>query len=317
MTYDVYFHNDFDGWASAAVMLAFLRDRGDDIERYVPLGFDILPQWRDEKFFLKHKLFRGRRNPAIVLDFQYHPGAFFWFDHHPTAFQKESWRKKFRPSKFRRYDPSYKSACHFTEASLRVGFDWKPPKHFKELTKWLDIIDGAGYGSAKQTLEVKEPALRIDAFIEKNANDNSTRRPLIDLLSRKSLREIAKDPRVQECAAGARKKIRLGLRFYRKNIKVRGKATFIDLTLAGSGKLRFAPYYLYPKTIYAVRLQRSDNLFEVGLSANPWRMREAKIHAGELMAKYGGGGHKGAAGAFFKSKEDAGRVAMEVVERLK
>lgn len=316
MNYDVYFHNDFDGRASAAVMLAFLRSRGDDIERFVPLGFDILPQWRDEEFFRKHKFFRGRRNPAIVVDFPYHPKAVFWFDHHPTTFQKESWRKKFRPTKFRRCNPEYKSACHFAEASLKNGFGWKPPEHFKELIKWLDIIDGAYYKSARQTLEIKEPALQIDAFIDKNAYNEITMRPLIELLSRRSLKEIASDPRVKSAAAEAREKIKLRLAFYRKNIKVRGKVTFIDLTLAGAGRVRFAPFYLYPRTVYAIRIERKDGFSQVGIGANSWRRKENELHIGELLRKYGGGGHKDVGGVLLKDKKDAEKVAKEIIARL-
>ena len=41
MTYDLYFHNDFDGHASAAVMLSFLGGRGDRIGHFVPVDFDL------------------------------------------------------------------------------------------------------------------------------------------------------------------------------------------------------------------------------------------------------------------------------------
>src|SRR5271155_4749866 len=109
MLYDIYFHNDFDGRASAAVMLAFLRSRGDDIEHFIPVKYDIIPvgtkkQWLDDKFLEKNKLFRGKHNPAIIVDFPYHPQAAFWFDHHLRPFRKPGWEKKFKSDREHRYD---------------------------------------------------------------------------------------------------------------------------------------------------------------------------------------------------------------------
>ena len=145
MLYDVYFHDDFDGRASAAVMLAFLWSRGDDIEHYIPVKYDVIPKWRDERFLEKNKLFKGKHNPAIIVDFPFHPQAAFWFDHHLTPFRKPGWEKKFKPDRERRYDDSYRSACHLVYDSLREGFGWKPPAHLRELVKWLNVIDFAGY----------------------------------------------------------------------------------------------------------------------------------------------------------------------------
>jgi oligoribonuclease NrnB/cAMP/cGMP phosphodiesterase (DHH superfamily) len=122
MKYDIYFHNDFDGRAAAAIVLAFLRSRGDDIGHFTPVKYDVIPQWLDERFFEKHKLFKGRRNPAIIVDFPYHPAAAFWFDHHIRPFRKNGWEGKFTPDKCRRYDDSYRSACHLALDSLSKGF---------------------------------------------------------------------------------------------------------------------------------------------------------------------------------------------------
>src|SRR5581483_8268760 len=145
MRYDIYFHNDFDGHAAAAVMLAFLRSRGDDIEHFVPVKYDIIPEWRHTDFFMRHKLIAGPvrgRNPAIIVDFPFHPGAQFWFDHHLLPFREPKWegiykkelrRRKQRrpkgrapaPSPYWRYDESYRSACHLVYDSLKKDFGWR------------------------------------------------------------------------------------------------------------------------------------------------------------------------------------------------
>ena len=67
--------------------------RGDRIGHFVPVDFDLQAQWRDDEFFAKHRLFKGKRNAPVVLDFPFHPGTAFWFDHHLSPFKKEAWGK--------------------------------------------------------------------------------------------------------------------------------------------------------------------------------------------------------------------------------
>ena len=133
MTYDIYFHNDFDGRAAAAVMLSFLRSRGDDIEHFIPINYNILDSYLEEDFFAKNRLFRGKHNPAIVVDFAFHPKAAWWFDHHPTVIRKKAWVKKLKSTKFWHYNPEYASCCGQVVSVLRKEFGWKPRSHFKEL----------------------------------------------------------------------------------------------------------------------------------------------------------------------------------------
>ena len=133
MTYDLYFHNDFDGWASAAVMVSFFECRGDRIGHFVPVDFDLQSQWLDDDFFTNHRLFKGRRNAPVVLDFPFHPGTAFWFDHHLSPFKKEAWRKSSVSDKTHAYRPQYFSCCHMTYDMLKRNFKWRPPAYFKQL----------------------------------------------------------------------------------------------------------------------------------------------------------------------------------------
>ena len=321
MIYDAYFHNDFDGRASAAVMLAFLRSRGDDIEHFVPVDFNLTKQWLDEKFFAKHRLFKGKRNPAIVLDFPYHPGAAIWFDHHPTTFKKEAWQKKFKRDMFHRLDSSYLSNCHLTYTALKENFGWKPPAHFRELVKWLDVIDGARYASAEQTIAIKEPALEVMAYVDGTEDDLRATAAFVKLLTEEPLGEIAKMPAVRTMAAAARKTNLKALAFYRSHLKVEGDATFVDLIGTDFATLRFAPYYLHPKVLYAVRVTKRGKFYHVGVGANPWmtaaaRKKHADVHIGELMRKFGGGGHKNAGACEIATKRKAIAAAKAIIPVL-
>jgi oligoribonuclease NrnB/cAMP/cGMP phosphodiesterase (DHH superfamily) len=306
MLYDIYFHNDFDGRASAAVMLAFLRSRGDDIGHYVPIRYDVIPQWLDENYLQKHKLFKGKHNLAIIVDFPFHPGTKFWFDHHVRPFRKDGWEKKFKPDRFRRYDDSYASATHLVYDSLKRDFGWKPPAHLKELVKWLDVIDGANYKSAKQTIEMKEPAIQLNNFIEENSDNLAITMRIIKLLSQKSITAIARDPGVKKNVEKLHQSTKTALDFYKKNMKIVGGVMIVDLSGFPFAELgHYAPYYLHPEKIYAIRYHPfpgRPSLFHINVSANPWRRAENRKHIGEMLKRYGGGGHKSVGGVEMEGK---------------
>lgn len=316
MKYDLYFHNDFDGWASAATMLAFLRSRGDAAAHLAPVDFHLQSQWFTEGFFEKHTLFRGKRHPAIVLDFPFHPRAAIWFDHHPTAFRKDGWRKRFTPDRFHVLDPRYLSCTHLIYASLKKNFGWNPPRHFKELARWLDVIDGAKYASPGQTLALKEPALQVDAFIDEVRHGAHEAGTMVERLSREPLSKIARLSTVQKKVAMIRREHAKALAFYRTHMQVLGNATFIDLVNAPVKKLRYASYYLYPQVRYGVRFEMKGPFYHVGIGSNPWMDLKGSAHIGKLLRRYGGGGHKGAGAADFKKKRDAENAAPEIIEFL-
>lgn len=309
MKYDIYFHNDFDGVASAAILLNFLRSHGDDFLDYKVVDFPAPRNWTDLKF----------RNPTIIVDFLYHPKAHFWFDHHPTAFLKSDWKKNFRQTKFHHWDPSYKSCCHLVLDRLIKNFYFKPPKYFQELAHWLDKTDGAVYSSAKEAMNIKLPAIQIDSSFEtrhqKEKNINYFKE-LIEALGRQSFKKVAQLPSVQIRFKEYKKRFQSSLNFFEKNLILRQKTAFIDESVKDVLGLRYAAYYFYPKIFYCVRLIKRGKEFSVGVGSNPWRWPTSKIHIGDFLRKYHGGGHQSVGRADFKTKPDALKAAKEVIKIL-
>ena len=316
MTYDLYFHDDFDGWASSAIMLLFLEGRGDRIGHFVPMDYNLQSQWLDESFFAKHHLFRGKRNAPIVLDFAFHPGTAFWFDHHPTAFKKETWQKKFHEDGSHMYRPRYFSCCHMVHAMLKRNFQWRPPAYLNELIAWLDVIDAARYTSARQTILMAEPAFAILSFIERHSSDPQRAEWLIRLLAKRSLGDVAKISEIVTAGREAQKGTVANLAFYRKHLMTHGNTSVIDLTRHGAKALRFAPYYLLPKSHYSIWMTMKGDLYHLGVGANPWLHKRGGAHIGKLLKKYGGGGHRKAAAVDFETREEAVRVREKIVEIL-
>jgi hypothetical protein len=319
MNYDVYFHNDFDGRAAAAVVLAFLRSRGDDIEHFVPVKYDIIPQWLDEQFLAKNKLFKGKHNPAIVVDFPYHPQAEFWFDHHVRPFRKSVWEKKFKPSAGRRYDDSYRSACHLAYDSLRGDFGWKSPAYLRELVKWLDIIDFANYKSARQTTEMKEVGIQANIYVE-NGGDAGRAGETVQFLAERSVSQFVKTPRVKKFIERMRRNMAASIRFHKKNIKIDGRVMVIDLGGDDTEDLAyFAPYSLYPKMLYTVRFHAfpgRPSLYHINVAVNPWLRSKNKKNIGTFLKRHGGGGHKDVGGTEIEGRAATLKTVQKAVNFL-
>ena len=309
MKYDLYFHNDFDGRASAAVFLDFLKKRGGSVENYFQVDHWIGDKW--------DALVKKSKNSVAVFDFYFHPKATFFFDHHATTFKKKIWEKDFKSNRFYNLDPKYKSCCKLVFDALKKNFGYQSGAHIKDLVKWAEIVDDADYPSPRLTIEVKEPALEIDAFIdERSTKENLSW--LIKLMSRKPLQEIARLRKIQKVVKTVRGKIKRGLSFTIKNMQIFGKVTFLDLSLTNMPRVRFAPHFLYPKLSYAVTLMKDVDGFRIAVGGNPWRKQVCRIDLGRYAkSKYGGGGHRRAAGITkIRSRKDGLRIARELIEFL-
>ena len=309
MNYDFYFHNDFDGRASAAVFWDFLRSRGDEAGDFYQMDHFMAPEWDDKV--------RRSRNPAAIFDFYFHPKAAFYFDHHPTTFIKKSWQKSFRPSKYCYLDFSYKSCASLVLDALKKNFKYYPSKHILGLAKEADFVDGAEFSSARQTIEIKEPALQIDAFIDATSKNNSLAW-LIKLMSEKSIRNVVELGKIQKIVKQTRLKIKKGLDYTQKNLQIYDKVVFLDLTKTGIPRVRFAPHYFFPSLSYVLTLMRENKGFRISAGGNPWRPESCKINLGlYLKKKYGGGGHSRAAGiSGIKTKEQGLKIIKELTEVL-
>jgi hypothetical protein len=316
MLYDVYFHNDFDGRAAAAVMLSFLRSRGDDIEHFTPLDYYLFDDYLKENFFTAHKLFKGKRNPAIVVDFPFHPKAAWWFDHHGAPCRKKSWLKKFKQTEQWHHDPQYASCCKQVAEVLKKQFGWKPPKFFEETIRWGDILDGAKYASARQTIELKEPALQVAVFFDRRGDDPITWKTFTELLAEQPLVTIARRADVRALVRKAKKEIIAATAYVRKNLLVYDRVGYIFLPSWAFSKPRFIPFVLRPEMLFLVRVFKKEALWHLSAGQNPWRKVRDAVDIGKLLGRYGGGGHHGVGAVEFKTRKEAERAASEIVVSL-
>jgi oligoribonuclease NrnB/cAMP/cGMP phosphodiesterase (DHH superfamily) len=258
--------------------------------------------------------------PAAIVDFLYHPKATFWFDHHLTTFMYDEWKEEFKPTTHHVWESTYPSGCGLVIKSLKKNFGYKPPAHIVALGKIADIVDAAKFTSARQAVEAKGPLVfhpLIDFYHDKSILNKWH----ITHMSERPLTAILREPKLKKIIAGYRVAQKKLLSHMKKNLVVDGKISLFDYTALGSvgGEVRFIPYYLYPKVIYAVRVkQLKPGFFRVAIGHNPWSKEKHAIHIGKfLRERYGGGGHKVAGGGEFKMKAEAKEAGWAVVGALR
>ncbi len=307
MDYHLYFHNDFDGIASGAVMLDFLKGRGDKIISFNPINYfaELQKKWPKFKF----------KKPFILVDFRYHPKADFWFDHHLSTFISEKWKSDFATDKAHYFGPKFKSCCGLIIFHLGKQFGYRPPHCIKELVGWADMVDSASYKSAKQAVELKEPGLRLALFL---ADDSYPlhQEEIIKRLISESISKIVKLPFIAKELKKLDYETKRAKKIFKDISALKDKIVFVDTTKTKTFISRYMGYFLYPKIKYFVIVMRSDGGYHISAGKNPWKKMPNKIAIGEMLGKYGGGGHKGVGGVERRTKPEILKVAEEIIEYL-
>lgn len=311
MKYHLYYHDDFDGISSGAVMLNFLCSRGDKIVSYNPI--DYTPKINEN--WVKYKF----KKPFILVDFRYHPAADWWFDHHRTSFAwpaLKNWGKKYKNDSRHFQDPRFKSCASLVLARLITGYKYKAPKHIKDLTRWADIVDGMGFKSANEAINYSKPGLKMLAYLD-SENNQKNRKGLIKLLAEESIAAVVRNPKISQKSRQYTAKVLRTTKQLRAASLVVGSVVFVDAGKEKDVRIHhYMIYYLFPQKKYSVLLKRKGSCFRLGVGANPWSKSGKFADIGRLMSKYGGGGHKTVGATQRKSKSELLKIAKEIIKYL-
>jgi hypothetical protein len=305
----IWYHRDFDGIASAAILADVLRSRhGRTDVKWSGVNHDRRGEWAD--WGIKGEEF-------AVVDFFFHPRAAFWFDHHPTTFVSEEHRSLYQPSDRWKFDPASPSCPPIILDHAAATWDYKIAERFKELAEWSNTIDAAKFRSAEQALFGDEPALRIMRALtvapHPDWSDEIVKRMLECDLDR-----IAADPEVERRYQRACRNRDTALEQFEGTIvEDRGGVLFYDATSDKIRRDRFAPFYLFSGIHFAVGIVPTRGGIHITAAQNPWNIPPGNIDVGQLCEKYGGGGHRAVGGANPSSYLDARRIAKEITESLR
>ena len=265
------------------------------------------------------------------MDFKYSasPKLTWWFDHHLSAFMTVKDEETFRRGQLdgsqtmrQFFDPAYTSCTSLIAhvAETKFGMDMTP---FAELIHWADIVDGAKYESAKASVEMAAPAMKLTMVIESAPDENgeSVSKKFIPLLTEMPLQEVLEQPFVQELVGPLLEQHFAMLELIRKRAVCENGVIRFDITdQPTEGYNKFIPYYLFPEGTYNVGLSKSSFRTKVSVGTNPWTDK-ASVELANIAAiceRYGGGGHaRVGAISFPVDKEDEARAAArEIVAEL-
>lgn len=239
----------------------------------------------------------------VIANLAYHPNCRFWFDHHLSN------RIDFQPPGLFEIAPS---AAGLVFRYYRDLFS----RDFTELVSQTDRID-----SAQLTLdEVLHPerfpyvCLSMTVFGGDDSDEPYWNR-LVDLLSRQEIGEVVADRQVAERCDWVKREnnhYKELLKFYTRLTGDLAVTDFRSLAAAPNGN-RFLVFSLFPQSRVQVRIRHhKDTMDKVIISVSHSIFnRGCPVNIGELMSRYGGGGHFGAGSCSVESRQ-----AQECIDEI-
>ncbi|GAA6152242.1 exopolyphosphatase [Pseudoteredinibacter isoporae] len=254
----------------------------------------------------------------ITTNLPYVPGVYLAFDHHHS----EAVRNDTAPNYI--IDPEAPSAA-------RVVFDHYGgfevfPTDWEEMMDAVDKADSAQYAREDivnpQNWEllnfIMDARTGLGRFREFRISNYELMMQLIDYCANHNIDEILELPDVKERVEMYREHHLLFMDQIKQNSTVHGNLVVLDLQeqdpiWAGN---RFMIYALYPDINISIHrmwgLKKQNTVFAVGKSILD---RSSKTNVGELMLKYGGGGHL-AAGTCQIENDKAEDVLEELISSI-
>ncbi len=254
----------------------------------------------------------------ITTNLPYVPGVYLAFDHHLS--------ETVRNEKMENHiiDPDAPSAA-------RVVYDYyggaeKLPRIGEDMMVAVDKADSAQF-SDEEILDpegwvllnfLMDARTGLGRFREFRVSNYQLMMELIDYCRGHTVEQILQLPDVKERVDLYFEHEELAMKQIQDNATVHGNLVVLDLrneeTIYAAN--RFLIYALYPDCNISIHVmwgfQKQNTVFATGKSIID---RSSKTVVGELMLKYGGGGHN-AAGTCQVAHEDAERVLGELVEQI-
>lgn len=308
----IYFHEDFDGVVSAALVAMYFRDEHKD--------HDI--HFHPVDYYMKYWETTALKLPACVVDFKYHPSCDYWFDHHPCA--KGDVNKilkqhadKYKPKNQKLYcDPNAKSCASVIKDKL---FPELLGIKYSSFSRAADYIDNAQYYSVDDACFGQGAVNKLNRIITKRYL------PLTeiceDLFEFRSIYEIMEIPRYIEAHKDAwLLECKQFINYMESDLHSPFLITEYNMLDQGSFN-RYLPFWEFPSCEYAIGITGTiaggshDNI-RIAVSKNPWNDKPGKLHVGNLCKRLGGGGHEDVGSIRVDSIRESDDIYDEIIKEL-
>jgi len=243
----------------------------------------------------------------ILINLPYDRRCAMWFDHHSANVKPKD----------------FKGAFSTAPSAARVVHDYYLPDfpelaNYNELVAAADKIDSADLTYA----EVMDPTgyLLLSMTIDgKVYEDKPYWLRLIDLLGRSGIENVMQDPQVIERCELFKAENEAYKVLVKKNSRVEKNLLITDLRQHDNPPKgnRYFIYAFQSATNLSLKIandQERPGMVAIGIGYNIFN-KTANINVGELLKKYGGGGHR-AVGSTRVKKEDAEAVINDLLKYL-
>ncbi len=224
----------------------------------------------------------------VIANLPYHPQCGLWFDHHYSN----------------KLDFDFKGAFDLAPSAARVIYEYFRPgleKDFDELVSQADKIDAACLELDEILYPQKYPYILLSMTI--NGNDQS-QQPywdrLVRLLGSLSIQQVMQDQQVRRHSLEIIEVNKIYAEALQRHTTMQGPLSITDfrgISPAPDGN-RFLVYSLFPEAVANIKIfrQQGQTVVKIGHSIVN---RNCNVNVGRLLARYGGGGHKGAGACRF------------------
>ncbi len=245
----------------------------------------------------------------VIANLPYHPDCGMWFDHHlltdarkkpPAGFKGRYARAPSAAQlvwEYYDYDPRYTILVGETNRldSAQLNRD--------------DVLAPKGYILLGYTIDGRTGLGVFEHYF----------RQCIDWIKVMPIEEVLRQPMVTDRVRRLREEDRSFRRALQTHSRLEDNVVFTDFRdefLPPVGN-RFLVYVLYPDANVSLRVHWGpDRKFLVAAAAHSIFNRTCKTNVGELFARFGGGGHKGA-GSTPLPVADGDAKVMEILDELK
>jgi hypothetical protein len=240
----------------------------------------------------------------IIANLPFSSSCALWFDHHVSNEPQEPYKGLYRVA------PSAAGLIH-------EYYQDKIGPSFQTLVKWTDKIDDAQLNLDEILHPEKYPYILLSMTI-------STQSPsgfnycdeLVDFLGSLPVDKILTIPQVKRRCHQVIQENKAYEQHLKARTQVKGIVAITDfrgLDPAPNGN-RFLVYSLFPQTVVSMKIfhENSKTVVKLGHSIVH---RGCRVNVGKLLAKYGGGGHRGA-GACRIDEHKAEQTVQRILEVL-
>jgi nanoRNase/pAp phosphatase (c-di-AMP/oligoRNAs hydrolase) len=262
----------------------------------------------DNVLFVEPKYMQDGEVPVfqgdIITNLPYNPNCTLWFDHHWTNEIGTDFKGNFR----------------LAPSAARVVYEYygeNKLSQYSELVDSADKIDSASL-SKDDVINPKGYVL-ISMTIFPTPSNEKYNLDMINWLREKSAEEVLQIPEVSEKAQRVINEIKMATQqiITYSNLDKNVIVTDIrDVDKFYDGN-RFLIYTLFPAGNVSMKImdfKEKPNTIKISVGKSIFN-KTCNVNVGELMAKYGGGGHVGA-GSCRVSVNEADKIISEVIKVL-